>query len=374
MRLKLIYVCGFLLSIHYASIVYLNSSLLSKFVSGSSLNIIYAIGSAGSILMLFLTPFLFRKLGNVYSFLFFIIAEAFIVFGIGSTELGILILGLFLIYQSLESVLYFCLDIALEEETKKEGSTGGRRGLFLTAQNIAWVCAPLALALLVDDRNFKNVYYLSSLALIPVFLIILPFFKNTKFRDGHTSHALLVFHSLLKGGDKTRTIICQFLLNAFYAWMVIYLPLVLSNEMGFSWHTIGIILSIMLLPFLLFELTAGLLADKKFGEKEMLTIGFSVMALSTFVIPFIHSSNWVVWAIVLFITRMGASLVEISNESYFFKHVKAHDTGIISIFRMLRPFAYMIVPLITIPIVSSFSYSASFAFLAILPALGLAFL
>ena len=116
------------------------------------------------------------------------------------------------------------------------------------------------------------------------------------------------------------------------------------------------------------------MADKKFGEKEILAVGFIVMSLSTFVIPILKTPNFWVWASVLFLTRMGAALVEIASETYFFKHVKADDTSIISFFRMIRPTSYIVIPLATIPLVASFSYSDSFAFLALLPALGLFFL
>ena len=156
--------------------------------------------------------------------------------------------------------------------------------------------------------------------------------------------------------------------------MVIYLPLLLNKEMGFGWNKIGIIFIIMLLPFVVFELPAGFLADKKFGEKEILTLGFIIMFVSTLIIPTLASATVLVWAAVLFATRIGASFVEISSETYFFKHVKDEDTGIISLFRMVRPLSYVIAPLLALPIIFFFSYSASFYFLAFFVLLGLFFI
>lgn len=373
-NLLFVYLCAFLLTIHYASIVYLNSSLLRQIVSDKSLSLLYILGSIGSILTLFLAPLLFKKLGSKITFLFFVAVEMFAVFGIGSNTLGLMIGFLFVIHQAAESVLYFCLDIALEEETKNEATTGGKRGIFFSVQNIAWVFSPLALTFLASRESFAPVYFLSALALLLMFAIIAIYFKNITFHDNNRSHLLLALKSLRMGGDKARIVVCQFLLNFFYAWMVIYIPLTLSTEIGFGWDKIGIILSIMLLPFLLFQLPAGFLADKKYGEKEMVGVGFVVMAVFTFIIPFISDQNFWLWALLLFATRMGASLVEIGSETFFFKHVKADDTGLISTFRMVRPLSYLLVPLITIPVILYVGYGNSFLFLALITLVGLLFL
>ena len=77
---------------------------------------------------------------------------------------------------------------------------------------------------------------------------------------------------------------------------------------------------------------------------------------------------------VLFVSRIGASLVESASESYFFKHVKKEDAGLISLFRMVRPISYILVPLITIPRMLFFSYSTSFYFLALFTLSGLLFI
>lgn len=130
----------------------------------------------------------------------------------------------------------------------------------------------------------------------------------------------------------------------------------------------------MLLPFLLFELPAGILSDKKIGEKEILVVGFVIMSVSTFIIPTLSAPIFWIWTVILFATRIGAALVEISSESYFFKHVKEEDTGLISLFRMTRPLSYVIAPLFALPVIYFFSYSTSFYFLALFVLLGLFFI
>jgi len=373
-RVYLVYLGGFLLAAHYALVVYVNSSLIKQFVGDSTLSLLYILGSLGSIGTLLLAPFLLRKWGNVATFLLFIFLEILAVFGIGNLQLAAFVLLLFILHQAAESILYFCLDVSLEHETRVEGETGGKRGIFFTVQNVAWVISPLLVSFLVIKDNFQPVYILSAIMLTPLFLLVLFFFRNPtaiKTRESYIGSSL---RELWHGGDKTRIFIIQFLLNFFYAWMLIYLPLVLNTKIGFGWETIGVLFTIMLLPFILFELPAGFLADKKIGEKELLVAGLLVMAFATSLIPFLHSTSFILWATLLFSTRIGASIVEISAETYFFKHVKDNDTGLISLFRMTRPISLVIAPLCALFVLRFTDYSSSFIFLTLITLSGLLFI
>jgi len=373
-RLGLVYLSGFLFAVHLALITYVNSSLLKQFVGDNTLNILYIGGSLLSIVFLLLAPSILRKSGSVLTFLFFITLEIFAIFGMASTNVAALVIILFLIHIATSSMLYFCIDINLEQETKIEGETGGKRSILLTISNFAWVLSPLTLVFLVTQNTFGKVYLLSAVALIPLFIIVSIFFKNTKTAPIINTRIFSTLRSLWNKKDQAKIIGTQFILNFFYAWMVIYLPLLLNKEIGFGWDKIGLIFTIMLLPFILFEMPTGFLADKKFGEKEFLILGFIIMFISTIFIPTLHSPVFWIWTVLLFVTRVGASLVEASSESYFFKHVKEEDTGFISLFRMARPLSYVIAPLFALPVVYFFSYSSSFYFLACFTLLGLLFI
>lgn len=373
-RLGLVYLGGFLIAVHFASVSYINSSLLGKFVDGNILSVLYILGSLLAVASLLLAPFLLRKYGSVLVFLFFIALEILAVFGMGTVSVAALVVFFFIVHLSADSILYLCLDVNLEQEIKKEGETGSKRGILLAISNIAWVLSPLALVFLIAQNSFNKVYFLSGLALVPLFLITILFFKNIKKADTKEANIFIIIRSLWKGGDRARIIGVQFVLNFFYAWMVIYIPILLNKEIGFGWDKIGFIFMIMLLPFLLFELPAGVLSDKKMGEKEFLIAGFLIMSLATFIIPLLSAPIFLVWATVLFATRVGAALVEVSAESYFFKHVKEEDTGLISLFRMVRPLSFAIAPLFALPVIYFFSYSTSFFFLALLTLSGLFFI
>lgn len=373
-RLTMIYVTGFLMAVHFASVTYVNSSLLSRFISNGVVGSLFMLGSFLSVILLGAVPFFLRRLGSMPVFLFFIILEIIAVFGLGSINLGVLVVFLFLIHIAADPALYLCLDVNLEEQIRTESTTGVKRSILLTISNIAWLLSPLGLIFLVNQNNFGKVYFLSGLALMPLFFIVTLFFKNIKKTDTKSTNILLALKSIRRGGDKVRIIGSQFMLNFFYSWMIIYLPLLLNKEMGLNWNQIGFIFIFMLLPFVLFQLPAGLLADKKIGEKELLIFGFLVMAMATFFIPFIKSPILLIWAIILFSTRVGASIVEAASESYFFKQVQEEDTGLISLFRIARPLAYLIAPLFAVPIIYLTSYSNSFFALALFCLTGLFFI
>jgi MFS family permease len=162
------------------------------------------------------------------------------------------------------------------------------------------------------------------------------------------------------------------LLQIFYTWIVIYSPLYLIHQ-GFNWEQIGIIFSIMLLPFLLFELPLGRIADRWLGEKEILTVGFIILGVSTMSLAFIHSSSLVIWATALFMTRVGASCVEIMSETYFFKQIHKGDAPVISLFRFARPISLLVAPIAAAFTILVLGETVAFLILGLLMLFGLRF-
>ena len=115
--------------------------------------------------------------------------------------------------------------------------------------------------------------------------------------------------------------------------MTIYTPMYLHKHLGFAWKELGIMFSIMLVPFLLLEAPLGRIADKVLGEKEFLVTGFAIIAIATAVISFMTVSVFFLFALILFTTRVGAAMVEIMTETYFFKKIRAEDAQIIGLMR-----------------------------------------
>jgi len=339
----MIYFLNLLLSLHYYLILYTNSSLLEGVLGDQALATLYSVGSIVSIATFILTPRIVATCGMWMYLLMMIVGEGVTVLGLAFTTHPILLGILFVIHQACSAMIFYSLDVYLEESTHLESKTGQLRSFYLTISNIALVVSPLATGLMVEEGGFMKLYLVSALLCIPLFMISYSALRGV---SKSTPRHLRIRETLLGiWNNKNILYVCgaHMILQLFYAWMVIYIPIYLVHDIGFDWKEIGVLFTIMLLPFILLEIPAGLISDKRTGEKEIMITGFFISATAVAVIPYLHSS-FIAWAIILFLSRVGASLVEITTESYFFKKVNGSDSDTISIFRMLRSLSYLITP------------------------------
>lgn len=263
-----------------------------------------------------------------------------------STPLSLSIL--FILQSASVALIGLSLDIFLEVYTSSSNSVGSIRGLYTATLNASWVVAPLIGSLLINGtENYRNTYIASFAMLFPLIYLV---YKNfPRFKDPNYSHPSpwqLVKH-VSSNSNWDKIFVANVLLQTFYSWMVIYSAIYLNKFIGFGWEEIGIILVIMLIPFPIIQYPLGKLADKKYGEKEMMSIGFIIMGVSTIALSFITSHNLIIWALVFFMTRIGAAMAEIMIETYFFKSVSSRDSAVLGMFRITRPFSYLVAPLVT---------------------------
>lgn len=334
-----IFVANFFFSIHFAATLYINSSFLGHFFSPPVVGALYVLGALGNIFFLTNAERMLSALGSKGFLLFFSTATLLSTIGAALATTPSVAIISFLVYASVSMMIYYSFDILLEE-VSEDKSTGHTRGIYLTITNAAIMGGPILIALAGDKNNFQDLYILSAFFLIPIFLLMTFWLKARRGVERYlpVSLPLSVWHKLtnVKGVTLARGV-----LEFFFAIMVIYLPIYLHKTIGFSWGEIGGIFTFMLLPFVLFEWPAGELADKKYGEKEIMFSGFLILCLSVLIMPYLGASV-IVWAIVLFVSRIGASFIEITTDSYFFKQVGPHHVGLISIFRLSRPVGLML--------------------------------
>ncbi len=367
--LNTLFLSNIFVSFHYALVIYINSSFLSNYFSATQVSALYIIGSILDTILLLNASKILQKIGSYRFTVGAITFELLSTLGLMSSTSPILIAFYFLIHVFTMSLLLFNMDIFVESVSPDESKTGGIRAVYLTLTNIAIVISPSLVALLVFNNNYSFVYLLSSLFLLPLYYFIRRF---KKIKPVHVKHinpreTITIY---AKDKDLYNIFISQSLLQLFYAYMVIYMPVYLNIYIGFSWAEIGVMFTIMLLPFILLELPVGELADLKYGEKEFLTIGFIVAGLSTLFMSFVTVKIFWIWTIILFVSRIGASFIEISTESYFFKHVNQEKTDIISFFRISRPLSFIVAPLIATVLLQFISFQYMFIFLGIIMIVG----
>ena len=364
-------VIGFIYALHLVIPMYSNSSFLSLFADERTLGFIYMAGAAVSILGFLLSSTIIRKFGNYATIIGLICIEVVILYVLSSSTSGVFIAIAFIIQAAITSLIGLSLDIFLESYT--DGAhVGTIRGFYTATLNASWLIAPLIGSMLINGSNgYRNVYIASLAMLFPLLYLI---YRNfPKFKDQsyiHLSPWHLIKH-ISSNKNWVKLFGANIILQTFYAWMVVYSPIYLNKTIGFSWTEIGIIITIMLVPFPLIQYPLGKLADQKYGEKEMMAAGFAIMGVATMALSLITSHSIWIWALVLFLTRIGAATAEIMMETYFFKTVPSRDTATLGMFRITRPVAYFIAPLITGAGLIFTSHEYLFAIMGVITLLGL---
>ncbi len=343
--LNTIFLSNIFISLHYALIIYVNSSFLSQYFSQTQVSSLYIIGSIINTYLLLNISKVLQKIG-IYKFAIYSIGiELLATVGMAVSNIPALIGMYFLMHLVTISLLLFGLDIFIEDFTKDHNKTGSIRATYLTITNITIMISPAIVAVLLSGNIYKYVYIVSAISLIPLYFFMRRF-RTVSIEPVKHIQAKATLLEYLKNKDLYNIFISQFLLQLFYAFMVVYTPLYLNQYIGFTWPEIGLIFTIMLIAFIIFELPVGELEDEKYGEKEFLTIGFVIMGLATLFLSFITAKSFWMWTTILFITRIGASFVEISADAYFFKKVSSDKTDIISFFRITKPLSFIIAPLL----------------------------
>ena len=337
-----VYIATFFLSLHYSIGLYVDSSYLAKFFGDIGINTIYFAGSLFTILALLVVPKLLRRFGNYTLAIIFAILEIISLLSLTLINSPILVAAVFVFHVVAVSVLSYNLDIFIEHGSE-DATTGETRGLFLTIMNLAVFFGPTIAGFLLSENQFWKIYTVSAILVLPALFIIarkLSQFCDPEYKDVSLREML---YTAWQNKNIRNISIANFLLQFFYSWMIIYMAIYLTKFAHFSWEEIGIIFGIMLLPFIFLQFPLGEMADRRFGEKEMLIIGFIITALSTASLSFLNpQTSILIWASILFVTRVGAATIEIMTETYFFKQIEASDMGLISFFRHTRPLSFII--------------------------------
>ena len=358
-----IYIVSFFFTLHAAIPVYVNSSFLSTLISKNYIGLIYTGSALLTMAALILIPKLLRLVGDYFTTLLFIVLEIAALIGMAVVGNAGVIIVFFVASSVLITLISFDFDLIVEGFSKN-ASTGSIRGLYLTSANVAWVIAPALAALLLVGGEYWRVYLAAAAIFIPGLFIFagkLEHFKDPLYRTVHFRKTLL---TAWQSKDLRYIFGISFLLQFFFTLMVIYTPIYLHEHVGFSWSELGPIFSIMLLPFLLLEAPLGRVADKVLGEKELLVAGFIIMALATGALYFFTAHSFALFAAILFMTRVGAAMVEVMTETYFFKKVNAGDAALVGLNRTVRPFAGVIGPLVATALLAFISLPSLFLFLS----------
>lgn len=365
----IVFVSALLLAFNFFFAYFINSSFIETVVGENCVALFFAIGAVVNIIIFMNAARILARYGNFKFTLYLSFLEMAVLLGMGTFSNPIVLIILFIAQQALAPILLYTLDIFLEK-ISSTANIGSVRGTYLTIMNIPPAIAPIIVGLILVKPEYWKVYFISAIFLIPFIIIMMMNFKD--FKD--PVYTSLPFSDSLKSffSDINLSNIFKdnFILHFFYAIMVIYMPIHLSTDLGFSWPEIGTMFSIMLLPFILFQIPLGSIEDREHDEKQVLVTGFLIMSISTILMSFIVEHNFILWTSLLFISRIGASFVEVSTESYFFRHISTENAPYVSIFRMTRAAPYLIIPFLSYIVMTYLGLQYMFLVMGIVVFLG----
>lgn len=342
-----IYLAGFVFSAQLALTAYMNSSFLGQFVSVPTTGIIYSIAACIGIFAYAQIARVIRKIGLSIFLLATLVSVILLLFTLSQASTALQAIPLFILWILANNSVIIGFDVLLEHYST-DSSTGKTRGAYLTALNAAWVLAPLAAAQLIGSLSYSAVYLAGALIVLPVVGVIFFRFRHgTEPAQQSETRTLATLVQVIRNPRLRSVFAVNFLLQAFYVVMIIYVPLYLRTTLGYDWSDIGIMFTIMLLPFVLFEYLFGKIADRYNNERLIMGLGFILMTCVSAVLFYIDRGSIALWAALLFLTRTGAAAVEVTSESYLFKQITDAERSTISLFRTLAPVAYILIPAIT---------------------------
>jgi MFS family permease len=371
-KLTRMYILSFLFTLHIALSAYINSTFLIRIISEKYVGILFAIASLVTLLLLSKSVNVLKHFGNRKFILYSLLVNMLSLVGMIASKNPYIIGSSFVLLSATNTLIIFSIDIFIEHFGDSK-TIGKIRGLYLTIINLAWMLTPLVTSILITkEGGYVSIYILSFITTV-IMAIGLVFSVRTFEDKTYKKTPFLETYRYLKTNHHMMAItMINFLLQFFFALMVVYMPIYLYEHIGLGWDQIGVIFTIMLAPFVIFGLPIGVLIDKYHVKKRtLLIVGIIIMSISTFIISYITTTNVAVWSLVLFMTRVGASITETTSEIYFFTHIGEEDTYLLSIFRDMTPVAYIIAPIISTIIFIFLPLKFLFAILGIITLGGL---
>jgi len=342
LSLIILYFLGLLLAISSALPAYLQSNFLNDFVSLTSLGYFFIIANILTLFCILYFPRLIKKLSNFFLTKVVLIIHAVSLLGMVIANNPISALLATVLFTIATNLLWINMDVLIETFSSNS-STGKTRTIYFTFINIGWILSPSFSSYLIRLGNYQLSFLVAAFLTIPVFLIFMYQGRRLKDKIVYSKEKLSTAIKKTWTNKNLRGIFfVALLLQLFFSTAVVYVPIYLFQTIGIGWADLGLMFSIMLIPFLLIEIPAGVIADKYIGEKEMLYLGFFILAASLFLFFYLKTNSFWVWTAALFLSRVGAALIEAMRETYFFKIIDAKDVGYINIFRTTAPLGYIL--------------------------------
>lgn len=365
-RSKVRFLSGFSFFVGFldAFFLYVLSSYFASLSGEGMVGMFYFVVYLGVLLFLMYLQPVLHRLGSVPLLLLFYVAligSSFYLSLSGPTWVGALVLLFFLVINNMMGPV---TDIILEDFSSDQIS-GRIRGFYLTILNAGLLFAPFISTWTLSRYGYEGIFTVLTAGYALLLVIALIGLRNHKTYSKERIFFLTTLKKVLQRKNLLSIYAVSWVLEFFYVIMVVYSPILLRSY-GYSWTDIGFIFTIMLIPFVLIQYPLGVLADKKWGEKELLVVSLIIVAITTAWVAVSGAQSLLFWALLLFATRVGAAGIEILRDSYFYKQITRTDADIIAFFRTARPTANIFAAVVGVFFLSLFPLPGLFLLVAAL--------
>ena len=247
------------------------------------------------------------------------------------------------------SVLFVVMTLALMvHDFTKSRDLGKTEGVYFLFNNIGWFLGPIMGGVIAKYVGVEPVFIFSSLFLFIAFFYVTHQHLVKKHpalalpppapRKKITKNKFSLFWS-----DKNRVIayVVSLVLIMWISFKTIAVPLFVA-DMGYGTDTAGLILSLSILPYILFEVPIGLYGDKH-GLRRPIVWGFFILAFCAMAVKI--SPIFFLDAVFIILGNIGAAFIEPLHDVYFFRHVKkSEEDSLYGVFVTADPLAKFIGP------------------------------
>ncbi len=368
--IQLIAFLGFLYGLSISLLAYVTSSYFKTVIGSDNVSVFYFIIFAVALPLLFHLHRLVEGFGRARTLMLVLIVQIDVLFFLQFLPMNYAGAVLLMIYAILNSFVAVLIDIVLEAYSV-DGTTGRLRGLYLSVWNFGVLVGPLISMYILDHFGFSAIFTAELLVYVAMFLAVFLALNNIR---GHVPKQRLSLRKVVRTFRMRRDLsyiyAVSLALRFFYASMTVYMPLYLF-DLGMQPMEVGLVFTVMLIPFILLQYPVGVLADKKYGEKEMMILGLIIMIGATAWMWATQRTDVWMWMALLTVSRVGAAILETMEDSYFYKQITAHDMALINCFRTTRPFAYIVCMILTGAVFFFFEMRSMFIVIIIVLALSL---
>lgn len=345
--LSVAYVATIFYALHYFLLYFIFSDFLNQYFSPVKLSLIFAGSAFASIIISNFFGDILKKFTNYKSLISILIIQFFATISLVFVNNFNLYLISFLaiLHITLVTIIWVSINIFIEEFSDHE-NIGSIRGTILTLYNFGAISAPFISAQFYNLIGYTGIFVLSALTILPLIYLTNRFFNHVV-EPKYKHINLFKSFKIIKNNRNVRGVITSsFILNSFYAVINIYLILYLTQDLGIPILLyLGIITPVSIIPFILIPYELGKYSDELFGEKKAMLFGIfllSIILVSIYAFD-IKTTNILIWMVILFLARLGATITETENYAYFYKEIDGSSAGLIALFQNMSHAGFLFI-------------------------------